>query len=269
MSDHNNHSSIISLYESQHNEKDRVNSHDHQTHQILYALEGHGTCTLDNKTFGIERDSFIIIPPFTEHSITAQSKMTVLVLEFDACELSEDVQSQLIPEVFQRSVVKKVSMFDSSDLRQLLRKMLYEQSHGDRLWQLALKVYMSELLFTIARAAHDFTQADTNSLRAERLRNYIDSRYFEIKNAEDIADRMGMSKRYIQSIFKEQYELTPMQYLTEVRLGLVKRLLVETEKDIVSICFEAGFESLSTFYRLFKKQVGVPPNMYRQRQKSV
>ncbi|WP_101845251.1 AraC family transcriptional regulator [Halobacillus sp. Marseille-P3879] len=263
----NNRSAIISLYESQHNEKDMVNSHFHHTHQILYTLEGEGTCILSEQQHEIARDNYIIIPPLTEHSIMAKSKMTILVLEFDTGVLSDDVQRQLIPTVFQKARVQKLSTFDSSELRQLLRKMLYEQSHGDRFWEMALKVYMTELLFTIARSYQETPQADTNTLRVERLRHYIDTRYFDIKNAEDIANRMGMSKRYMQSIFKEYNDITPMQYLTEVRLGLVKQLLVETEKDIVSICFEVGFESLSTFYRLFKKHIGVPPNMYRKTQR--
>ncbi|WP_085522974.1 AraC family transcriptional regulator [Tuberibacillus sp. Marseille-P3662] len=262
-------SAIISLYESKHNEKDSVESHHHRTHQILYTLEGEGACTLNGQEYQIVRDSFIIITPLTEHSIAANSKMTILVLEFDATVLSADIQEQLIPAVFQRACVQQLSMFDSGELRQLLRKMLYEQSHGDRLWEMALRVYMAELLFTIARSYQDIPQADTNTLRVERLRHYIDTRYFDISNAEDIANRMGLSKRYMQSIFKEYYGSTPMQYLTEVRLGLVKQLLVETEKDIVSICFEVGFESLSTFYRLFKKHIGVPPNMYRTTQRNL
>ncbi|MFD2922321.1 AraC family transcriptional regulator [Halobacillus naozhouensis] len=269
MYDHtgNKRSAIISLYESKHNENDRVKSHHHRTHQILYTLEGKGKCTLDEHPYQIARDSFIIIPPLTEHSIAAESKMTVLVLEFDATVLGDDIQQQLVESVFQKAWVQKLNMFDSSELRQLLRKMLYEQSHGDRLWKMGLKLYMAELLFTIARSPQDTPQTDMNTLRVEQLRHYIDTRYFDIKNAEDIANRMGMSKRYMQSIFNDYYDSTPMQYLTEVRLGLVKQLLVETEKDIVSICFEVGFESLSTFYRLFKRHIGVPPNMYRTTQR--
>ncbi|MCP3030259.1 AraC family transcriptional regulator [Halobacillus sp. A1] len=263
------HAGIISLYESKHNERDVVKSHFHKTHQILYILEGKGSCKLKNFDHEIVRDSFIIIPPLTEHSIVVQSKMTILVLEFDSTALSGDVQQQLIPFVFKEAYVYKLNTFDSSELRQLLRKMLYEQSHGDNFWILALKVYMVELLFTIGRSHKNNSQMDTNSLRAEQIRYYIDTRYFDIKNAEDIATRMGMSTRYMQSIFNEYYGSTPIQYLTEVRLGLVKQLLLETEKDIVSICFEVGFESLSTFYRLFKKNIGVPPNMYRTTHQSI
>lgn len=257
------HQALISLYESKHNEKEKVKSHYHDTYQLLYTLKGTGICTLHHQEYAMEQDNFIIIPPATEHSIAASSKMTVLVLEFETDIFDSNVQVELIPEVFRSARVQKLSTFDSSEIRQLLRKMLYEQSYGDKLWETGLKIYIAELFFIIARSSQEPSQTDINTLRVEQLKHYIDTRYFDIKNAEDIADRMGISKRYIQSIFKEYYNSTPMQYLTEVRLGLVKQMLVETDKDIVSICFEVGFESLSTFYRLFKNNVGVPPNMYR------
>lgn len=260
-----NQSAIISLYESKHNEKGQVKPHDHQTHQILYSLEGEGICTLNHQAFHIVKDHFIIIPPKTKHSIAAKSKMTVLVLEFDANALSEEVNNQLVKEVFYKARVHKLSIFDSSELRQLLRKMLYEQSQYNPFWHMALRIYMAELLFIIARSSQETTaHMDMNTLRVERLKHFIETHYFEIKNAEDLSTRMGMSKRYIQSIFKEYYDMTPIQYLTKVRLGAVKQMLVETDKDIVSICFEVGFESLPTFYRLFKRDAGVPPNMYRE-----
>ncbi|NGP46432.1 AraC family transcriptional regulator [Bacillaceae bacterium SIJ1] len=255
---------VIAIYESKHNEKDVVKSHHHSSHQLLYNLEGEGVCTLDYEEYPITPDSFIIIPPFTEHSISSKSKTTILVLEFDVRDYSEDVQQRLIAKVFQKGVVQQVSMFEGSELRQLLRKMLYEQSNANDLWEIALKVYMTELLFIIARSQQEVKYADTNTLRVERIKQYIETHYFDIKSAEDIASKLGVSKRYIQSIYKEHYGCTPMQYLTDVRLGVVKKLLLETDKDIVSICFEVGFESLATYYRLFKKQTGVPPKMYRK-----
>ncbi|AXF56998.1 AraC family transcriptional regulator [Salicibibacter kimchii] len=253
----------INIYESKHKENDKVKKHFHQTYQILYALDGNGSCFLDEQEYCIRPDSLLVIAPFTSHSIEAQSKMTVLVLEFDEKILSDDVQNELLAEAFQQSEVRVLNAFDSSEFRQLLRKMLYEQSHGDHIREMVIKIHLSEMLCILIRSKQEGHIVDQNVLRVERIKNYIERRYFEIESAEDLANKMNMSKRYAQSIFKEMYNRTPMQYLTEVRIGLVKKMLIETNKSIVSICFEVGFESLSTFYRIFKNQIGVPPNVYR------
>lgn len=253
----------IRLYENKHKEGNSVNTHYHQTHQILYVLEGKGSCTIEQSRYPLSQDKMVVIAPLTNHSIQAVSKMTVLVLEFDESGLDLSEREQLVSEVFRYSRVIQVNLFESSELRQLLRKMLYEQSRGDSLQFLAMKIFLAEILFVLVRSQQTTHIKDTNALRVKWLQNYIETHYFEIKSAADIASKMGMSTRYIHRIFTEYHKKTPMQYLTEVRLDRTKKMLIESDKDVVSICFEVGFESVSTFYRLFKKHVGMPPNMYR------
>lgn len=126
-----NSSPLISLYESRHNEKDVVQPHHHQNHQILYILDGEGICMLDGMEHAFKKDCFMIIPPGVEHSIHSHSKTSVLVLEFDSGTLGEDIQQEVIPHVFQKRASLRLNTFDSSDVQRLLRKKLYEQSHRD------------------------------------------------------------------------------------------------------------------------------------------
>lgn len=58
--------------------------------------------------------------------------------------------------------------------------------------------------------------------------------------------------------------MTPIQYLAVTRIEEAKKLLTGSDKDITSICFEVGFETLSSFYRTFKQLVGRTPKQYRR-----
>jgi AraC-like DNA-binding protein len=42
------------------------------------------------------------------------------------------------------------------------------------------------------------------------------------------------------------------------------RLLKSTERTVLSVAFECGFDDLSTFYRAFKRETGVSPNHWRE-----
>ncbi|TSB47271.1 helix-turn-helix domain-containing protein [Alkalicoccobacillus porphyridii] len=253
----------VILYESKHQEKDFVQPHSHHTHQILYVLNGQGRCRLNHEEFTLKPDSMMVIPPGTEHSILAASTMTVLILEFSQVLLDTDSQKSLIKPVFSEAKVWSLTLFSSSEIRQLLRKMLYEQSQKNAEYQLGIKLLLSQLLFILMRTNQSAVQPDSNTLRSGWLKEYIDSNFYQITSIEEMAGKMGISSRYMNQMFTEVFDQTPMRYLTEVRLTRVKKMLVETDLDIVTICFEVGFESLSTFYRVFKKQVGVPPNRYR------
>jgi AraC family transcriptional regulator, dual regulator of chb operon len=253
----------ILLYEFKHTDGEVVKEHHHQVHQILYALEGEGKLKLDGKDNAFNHDHIAVIVPQSEHSIVSDSKLTVLVLAFDDAIFDSAVRNGLLDSFFNRSKLLKLSGFSSSELRQLLRKMLFEQSSGNLLSRLAMRIILCEILLVLSRSEQAPSLSDANSLRAERIRHYIDTHYFEIFDANNIASMLGMSSRYVNMIFKEHFNITPMRYLTDMRIELAKKMLAETDKDIASICFELGFETVSTFYRIFKDSVEVPPNKYR------
>ncbi|SER50043.1 AraC-type DNA-binding protein [Gracilibacillus ureilyticus] len=255
----------IKLYESKHTKGDRVENHHHEIYQVLYALEGMGEIKLDGELHHFEQDYLTFIKPFTQHAIIPDKKLTVLVLAFD-----QRVMDKSIYEKLPLNETKFIGLnpFDSSEIRQTLRTLLYEQANQTNEQEMALKIFLSQLLLLMVRGEKKSPVSDANALRAERLKEYIDSHYYEWIHAEDLAARLGISTRHMNTIFKENYQQTPIQYLTEVRVGLAKKMLAETDKDIASICFEAGFESISTFYRAFKNIVSISPNKYRNNQKS-
>lgn len=254
----------VYLYESKHQDGDIVNEHHHQCHQILYALDGEGTITLDKKRHPFSQDNAALIVPFSNHAVVSDSKLTLLVLAFDAIRLDPNTLSSLLRTYFQSSAFIKLNPFAGSELRQLLRKMLFEQSRQDPLGDWAFTIYLLEILLILARSNQPFHATDSNSLRAERIRSYMDTHYFEKLSADDIGARLGITARYVNDIFKAKYGITPTQYISEVRIELAKKLLVETDKDIVSIAFEVGYETLSTFYRNFKNIIQIAPNHFRQ-----
>lgn len=255
----------ISLKENKHSGKNLVKSHHHQVHQILYVLENKGEITFDNQKYSFSQDNLAFIPPYANHSITSDVKMTVLVLEFDLDNLDYAIKNILTQQSFNVTRLIELNPFEAGNVRQLLRRMLYEQTQADSISLLAVKVYLEELLLILLRSQKESNIIDANVLRAERLRDYLDTHYFEIRSADDFSQKLGISTRHVNTIFKEQFDMTPMKYLNEVRMEIAKKLLMETNNDIASICFEVGFEAISTFYRKFKEYTHISPNKFRMK----
>jgi AraC-like DNA-binding protein len=260
--------SAIDIYEQKHTGGHLISEHYHQIYQVLFALEGEGTIRLDGEVRRLAVDDTALIVPYSVHSVMSDSRLTLLVLAFDAEALDPDIRTQLLDVYFKASCLTKPGLFASSELRQLLRKMLFEQSKElSPLIRLSLKVRLSQLLLLLARSAGTEASgagSSSNRLRAEKIRSYIDSKYFDPLTAGDIASKLGISTRHVNTIFKERYDMTPMQYLAEVRIRVAQKLLAETGKDIISICFEVGYDSVSTFYRSFKAVAKLSPKSYRE-----
>lgn len=255
----------IDIYEQKHMGGHLVSEHHHQSHQVLFVLEGEGKIRLDGETSPLEADDIALIVPYSVHSVMSDSRLTLLVLAFDESALDPQVAELLLAGHLQSSVLMKPNLFTGSEMRQLLRKMLFEQSKDpSMLGRLALKIQLSQLLLTLARNVQSPAAGGSNRLRAEKIRGYIDSHYFEPLTAVDIASKLGISTRHVNNIYKQRYDMTPMQYLTEVRVRVAQKLLAETAKDIISICFEVGYDSVSTFYRSFKAVAKMSPKTYRE-----
>lgn len=81
--------------------------------------------------------------------------------------------------------------------------------------------------------------------------------------------KLGISPRRIFDIFKEEYGITMFSFLNNLRIEKSKSLLIETDRKIIDVAFLSGFSSLSTFYRLFKKEMNTTPIKYRKTHSSL
>jgi AraC-like DNA-binding protein/quercetin dioxygenase-like cupin family protein len=272
--DHNLHRKLVfsntgvNLYESKHPKGQCVEKHYHDNYQILYSLEGEGEITLNGKVHNFSKDSVVLIVPNTIHSIKAISKLTVLVIAFSIPSLKIVTQEELLTFLQNRSQRFELDLFTSSELKPLFRKMLYEQKHGDLYGKLAMPVYLLEIILLLLRHQDVSHIQDANDIRSIQIKEYIVRNYFENITAESLSTMFGISARYMNDIFKRKFNDTPLQYLQKLRINQAKELLLETDQDIVSICFEVGYETLSTFYRTFRNLVGISPNKFRVTGKS-
>ena len=86
----------------------------------------------------------------------------------------------------------------------------------------------------------------------------------KLSNAE-LAREAALSPFHFAREFRRLYGRTPLQYRTELRLDLAKRLLWRDAKSVTEVCFEVGFQSLGSFTSLFTREVGQSPARYRRR----
>jgi AraC-like DNA-binding protein len=252
------------VYEFKHSLGERVTPHHHEIYEILYFLDGEGIIQLGHEQYPVNSDTMVLISPFTPHAVFAHTRMTVLVLAFEDFLQGFPNSRELFSRVLNRPKYHHLNTLSANELRDTFRKILYEQNHNNSFSDLTTQSHLLHLLVILAREWEMEQVSDSNAHRASVLRRYIESHYFDYLTSEDLASMLKLTPRHMNTIFKEQFGLTPMQYLNDVRVNHANSLLSDTDKEIVSICFETGFEAVSTFYRTFKNKVGVSPQQYRK-----
>ena len=76
--------------------------------------------------------------------------------------------------------------------------------------------------------------------------------------------RMNMSVGHFTRLFRKISQVTPIEYLTNIRIEKAKRMLkADYKSNISEIAFQCGYSDLTYFSASFKKKIGESPSQFR------
>jgi two-component system response regulator YesN len=122
----------------------------------------------------------------------------------------------------------------------------------------------------ISNALNDFIDsvyASQDAVKITQIKpavDFIEANYDQPLTLADVAKAAYLSISRLAHLFKEQMGVTIIDYLTDVRIGHAKLLLLSTAKSCSRICFEVGYNNQSYFTRTFKEMVGMTPRQFRE-----
>ncbi len=99
---------------------------------------------------------------------------------------------------------------------------------------------------------------------AVKARAYIAEHLGESLTLEQVARAANMSPFYFCKVFKSATGLTFTNYVARARIEKTKQLLLNPHVRISEAAYEAGFQSLSQFNRVFRRVAGESPSTYRE-----
>jgi AraC-like DNA-binding protein len=83
-------------------------------------------------------------------------------------------------------------------------------------------------------------------------------------NLDELGRLVGLSRSALHERFIQLIGVPPIQYLTQWRMQVAARLLLETRATVAAIALDVGYESEAAFARAFKRLVGKPPGTWRR-----
>jgi AraC-like DNA-binding protein len=104
-----------------------------------------------------------------------------------------------------------------------------------------------------------FTPGEANLKDIMRVHLFSDLTISELATIS--GKSLSAFKREFRTVFKE----TPASYIQKKRIEKAKRLLEISTHSISEICFQAGFNDVSHFGKVFKRHLGVAPAVYRNK----
>ena len=161
---------------------------------------------------------------------------------------------------------------DTVYLEDLFSKLFNEFIEQRSVCEFATRTYLMQIMLYI-HAQWESANRFENSSRSLRLnyKNILNVKEFIDKNPgmhfslDMLASDAGYSRYFFCRLFKEVVGESPINYVNKSKINHAKRMLLETDKSVKEIMTECGFENESHFFKLFKRNVGMSPLSFREK----
>lgn len=156
-------------------------------------------------------------------------------------------------------------------LEHSVRHLVTEAGYG-RPGQSMLLSKMAEALFieTLRRYMEQLPPEQTGWLAGARdevvgsALALMHSKPFHPWSIAELAAEAGASRSVLAERFALYLDESPLAYLTRWRLQLAARLLQTTQRTVLQVASEVGYDSEAAFNRAFKREFGAPPGQFRK-----
>ena len=105
--------------------------------------------------------------------------------------------------------------------------------------------------------------ADARQRLQELLRNTPVSDLLGM-SFSDLAKTMNCTPRHLSRVFREVVGMSFREKQTSIRLARAREILVTTDRKIVDVALDSGYDSLSLFNLMFRRRFGTSPGKWRQ-----
>lgn len=112
-------------------------------------------------------------------------------------------------------------------------------------------------------AAEVTAETDEIGIRIEQLMLVERAYLVPTLKISDVARQIGSNRTYVSNWFNRNRQSTFFSYVNQLRIKHACELLNTTDIPLEAIAQESGFNSKSSFYRIFKNLKGCTPNEYR------
>jgi AraC family transcriptional regulator len=124
-----------------------------------------------------------------------------------------------------------------------------------------------EMLAAVLTAQSDRARAAALTARDEQraadAMRWLDEHATDAVSLDDAAGAVGVGAFHFLRTFRRVVGVTPHQYLVGARLRRAAALLLESDRAVTDVAFDAGFGDLSNFIRTFRRATGASPRAFR------
>lgn len=259
--------------------KNNLRIHYHSLIEISLIVKGKGIYKTKGKQYSISEGNVFFFRPNEAHCITdiEEKGMELFNLHIAPYYLYTRFQNALtsnyakilaanFPLVSNKinDVLPSERMEEVKTLLLAVRREL-EERRSD--YVTFVNNYISAVLILFSRAYEDerFSQKEKqNYQKLLTAVKHIDNHFKENLTLQELADEVGYSRCYFSSVFKKCMGMSVWDYICIKRMEEALSQIKTTDKNILDVALDCGFNNVVNFNKIFKKYTNVTPNAFRK-----
>lgn len=105
---------------------------------------------------------------------------------------------------------------------------------------------------------------NTAQVYTDYATRYIKANMHRMVTVDELTKLTGISQPYLYRLFKNEFGISPKQYITQYKLNTAKTLLENTDMSISEIASSVGYEDALAFSKMFSLNEKISPMNYRK-----
>ncbi|WP_245801725.1 AraC family transcriptional regulator [Chitinophaga sancti] len=157
---------------------------------------------------------------------------------------------------------------NDDDITALINKLINVCSSGDKAKNIYADLHLKELLIRLIQSqhleqAHASLHSANNQSRMQYVLHYIQEHLTEKIAVDALSRKAYLSRNLFFKWFREQFGITPLEYINKERVKLAKQLLSQPLQNVNTVSKQCGFSDVNYFVRVFKQVEGITPKAYQ------
>lgn len=234
-------------------------AHIHDDVELVYVIEGSGTAFCDGKHYTLSANSIFLVFPEQIHSYSGFTDGAYILLIIKPSRLL------YLEEHLRESVPEDAHCQGDTVLFRLLQDALTEyRSAGD---SYVVDGYLTALFGKLFQCLPLHRSTATEGTVSQILQ-YCSRHYREDLHVQDLCTQLHLSRSYVSHLFRHRLKISFPEYMNALRLNRALPLLQDSVLNMTQVSDRAGFPTIRTFNRVFRKQFGYSPTKYRKQHKT-
>ena len=248
--------------------------HWHSAAEIIMPTEGTYTVDVSGKTYNLKTGDILFISIGKLHEIKKPSEGSRMVIQFDYSLIHNLKDFNASMTLLQS--IKLISKETAPDIHHQIMQLMYaintEYQNHINFHNAIMFAYLVQIYVLIARKYVNTTTlfSDTRSNKQQEYLSkfsqvfaYINKHYTQEVNLETLASLAGFSKFHFSRLFKQYTTMTLNDFINQKRMSEAEKLLLDPHLSITEVSLQSGFNSLSTFNRVFKSTKNCTPTEFK------